>query len=142
EGAGQTNTYSQKQNASKQFVAFEKRGLTEGEHTIRITVSGEKPAASQGAFVSIDAFNVLTADNEDGPTGDAPVFDRIPQKDGTFLTLHCRDALALTADYKAGEHDLYYTTSQIVGDHPSAKGQLLTLDGYPGDAGETVLHYS
>ncbi|MCK6210160.1 beta-galactosidase [Georgenia sp. EYE_87] len=146
EEAGTFTTYSPPQNAAKQHVAFETRGLPDGEHTIRVEVTGEvgsETSPDPGAFVSIDAFNVLTAADdaaEAEPTG--PTFDRVPQQEGTYLTLHGRDALMLAADLRVGEHELYYSTSQPVKDMPVEGARLLTVTGAAGDAGETVLHYA
>lgn len=146
EEAGTFTTYSPPQNAAKQHVAFETRGLRDGEHTIRVEVTGQvgsETSPEPGAFVSIDAFNVLTpADDaaETEPTG--PTFDRIPQQEGTYLTLHGRDALMLAADLKVGDHELYYSTSQPVKDMAVEGARLLTVTGVAGDAGETVLHYA
>lgn len=42
-----------------QQVLFSKEGLPDGEHTIRIVVTGQKNPRSNNAFVSVDAFRVL-----------------------------------------------------------------------------------
>jgi beta-galactosidase len=42
-----------------QELLFSKEGLENGEHVIRIVVTGEKNAASNNAFVAVDAFEVL-----------------------------------------------------------------------------------
>ncbi len=140
------STQSGAQNAQKQVVAFETRGLEDGEHTITIEVTGEvgDPGASEpGSFVSIDAFNVLTeADVEEPEEPTGPVFERIPQEPGTFLELHGRDALMMVADLRVGDHDLYYSTSQLVTHQPTADGRLLVLSGVAGDEGETVLGFA
>lgn len=137
---GQTDSYRAPQNQTKQWVAFEKSGLAAGQHTISVVVTGHKDAASSGTFVSVDAFNVPSGDS--GTAAPPPVvsFPRVPQKAGTALTLHGRDALSVTADLKLGEHELYYTTSEIQHYGSTAGSDVLLLSGYPGDPGETVLH--
>ncbi|MFD5087411.1 glycoside hydrolase family 2 TIM barrel-domain containing protein [Kitasatospora sp. NPDC058406] len=49
---------------SKQFQqsVFERTGLTEGEHTVSVRVTGQKNASATDTFVCLDAFEVLTAD--------------------------------------------------------------------------------
>ena len=42
-----------------QQVVFSKEGLPDGEHTIRIIVTGQKNARSSNCYVSVDAFVVL-----------------------------------------------------------------------------------
>ncbi|WP_157560940.1 beta-galactosidase [Humibacter albus] len=127
--------------ATPQQLVFEKKGLSNGEHTIKIVVTDQKNPASEDTFFSVDAFNVLTGD-AGGADSDTVSFARVPQKAGTSLTLHGRDALLVTADDKFDDHELYYTTSELVGTQQTADGDLLTLDGYQGDAGETVFHYA
>ncbi|GAB3797510.1 hypothetical protein GCM10028798_08860 [Humibacter antri] len=136
---GTVDTFYAGNPPQAQQVVFQKTGLSNAQHTIKIVVTGQKDAASQGTFVSIDAFNVLTA----GSGGaNAVTFPRVPQQAGTSLMLHGRDAIMVTADDKFGDHQLYYTTSELAGVIPTAQGDLLTLDGYKGDPGETVLHFA
>ncbi len=47
-----------------QHVLFSKEGLTDGEHTIRVVVTGKKNPLSNNAYVSIDAFAVLGSQAE------------------------------------------------------------------------------
>ncbi len=44
-----------------QQIEYEVSGLTDGPHTLKIVVSGEKNPASTGTYVSVDAINVPTA---------------------------------------------------------------------------------
>ena len=87
----------------------------------------------------------ITASSRSLPTaqGNGPLsWSRVPQKEGTFLTLHGRDALMLTADQRIGGHEMYYTTSQLFAAPVSSRsGVLQYLVGASGDDGETVLHY-
>lgn len=141
---GQTNSYRSSQNQTKQWVAFERTDLSAGEHTIKIVVTGQKEAASSGTFVSVDAFNVPSAGGSGGEPapGDAVTFPRVPQKAGTSLTLHGRDALGIVADTRLGGHEIYYTTSEVVGLTPTHGRDVLMLSGRMGDPGESVLRYA
>ncbi|MFE6996536.1 beta-galactosidase [Microbacterium sp. NPDC057659] len=130
-------------SAQPQKVLFAKRDLAYGEHTVKVVVTGESFEGSTGAFHSIDAVNLY----RDADTGSAIPegkvgWERVPQKEGTSLTLHGRDALMLTADTRIGGHALYYTTSQLFGAPLERRGGVVQYAiGYAGDDGETVLHY-
>ena len=52
--AGRVDTYSAQW--VKQQVLFEKNGLSPGRHTITITVTSNKNAASAGTYIDVDAF--------------------------------------------------------------------------------------
>ena len=117
-------------------------------HTVKVTVDGKAFSGSQDTFVSLDAVKVypnaqsLPGENNDEADGTIS-WKRIPQKEGTTLALHGRDAIMLTADKQVGGHELYYTTSQMFGATlSSAGGSLQYLTGTRGDSGETVLHYT
>lgn len=117
-------------------------------HTVTVTVDGKAFSGSQDTFVSLDAVKVypnaqsLPGENNDEADGSIS-WKRIPQKEGTTLALHGRDAIMLTADKQVGGHELYYTTSQMFGATlNSAGGSLQYLTGTRGDSGETVLHYT
>ena len=117
-------------------------------HTVKVTVDGKAFSGSQDTFVSLDAVKVypnaqsLPGENNDEVDGTIS-WKRIPQKEGTALALHGRDAIMLTADKQVGGHELYYTTSQMFGATlNSAGGSLQYLTGTRGDSGETVLHYT
>ena len=47
-----------------QCVLFSKEGLADGEHTIRVVVAGNKNPLSNNAYVSVDAFAVLGAQDQ------------------------------------------------------------------------------
>ena len=111
-------------------------------------MDGKAFSGSQDTFVSLDAVKVypnaqsLPGENNDEADGTIS-WKRIPQKEGTTLALHGRDAIMLTADKQVGGHELYYTTSQMFGATlNSAGGSLQYLTGTRGDSGETVLHYT
>ena len=117
-------------------------------HTVKVTVDGKAFSGSQDTFVSLDAVkvypNAQTLPGENNDEADGTIsWKRIPQKEGTTLALHGRDAIMLTADKQVGGHELYYTTSQMFGATlNSAGGSLQYLTGTRGDSGETVLHYT
>ena len=124
------------------------KGAEPATHTVKVTVDGKAFSGSQDTFVSLDAVKVypnaqsLPGENNDEADGTIS-WKRIPQKEGTTLTLHGRDAIMLTADKQVGGHELYYTTSQMFGATlNSAGGSLQYLTGTRGDSGETVLHYA
>jgi len=131
-----------------QGAAAATQGAEPATHTVKVTVDGKAFSGSQDTFVSLDAVKVypnaqsLPGENNDEADGTIS-WKRIPQKEGTTLTLHGRDAIMLTADKQMGGHELYYTTSQMFGATlNSAGGSLQYLTGTRGDSGETVLHYA
>ena len=122
------------------------QGQAPAPHTVRVTVDGTPFPGSSDTFVSLDAIRYYpdtSALPGSGETEPGTVsWPRVPQKEGTSLTLHGRDALLLTADQRIGTHELYYTTSQILGAPLDTQaGPLQYLVGRTGDEGETVLHY-
>lgn len=131
-----------------QGAAAATQGAEPATHTVKVTVDGKAFSGSQDTFVSLDAVKVypnaqsLPGENNDEADGTIS-WKRIPQKEGTTLALHGRDAIMLTADKQVGGHELYYTTSQMFGATlNSAGGSLQYLTGTRGDSGETVLHYT
>ena len=134
--------------AATQADATASQAAEPATHTVKVTVDGKAFSGSQDTFVSLDAVKVypnaqsLPGENNDEADGTIS-WKRIPQKEGTTLALHGRDAIMLTADKQVGGHELYYTTSQMFGATlSSAGGSLQYLTGTRGDSGETVLHYT
>ena len=134
--------------AATQADATASQAAEPATHTVKVTVDGKAFSGSQDTFVSLDAVKVypnaqsLPGENNDEADGTIS-WKRIPQKEGTTLALHGRDAIMLTADKQVGGHELYYTTSQMFGATlNSAGGSLQYLTGTRGDSGETVLHYA
>lgn len=134
--------------AAAQSGATASQAAEPATHTVKVTVDGKAFSGSQDTFVSLDAVKVypnaqsLPGENNDEADGTIS-WKRIPQKEGTTLALHGRDAIMLTADKQVGGHELYYTTSQMFGATlNSAGGSLQYLTGTRGDSGETVLHYA
>ena len=141
-------TASQAAEGGAQSTAAATQGAEPATHTVKVTVDGKAFSGSQDTFVSLDAVKVypnaqsLPGENNDEADGTIS-WKRIPQKEGTTLALHGRDAIMLTADKQVGGHELYYTTSQMFGATlNSAGGSLQYLTGTRGDSGETVLHYT
>ena len=153
-GAGTDKAGAQGAEGGSTDAGTDKAGATASQaaepatHTVKVTVDGKAFSGSQDTFVSLDAVKVypnaqsLPGENNDEADGTIS-WKRIPQKEGTTLALHGRDAIMLTADKQVGGHELYYTTSQMFGATlNSAGGSLQYLTGTRGDSGETVLHYT
>lgn len=153
-GAGTDKAGANASQAAEPTTHTVKAGATANQtvepatHTVTVTVDGKAFSGSQDTFVSLDAVKVypnaqaLPGENNDEADGTIS-WKRIPQKEGTTLALHGRDAIMLTADKQVGGHELYYTTSQMFGATlASAGGSLQYLTGTRGDSGETVLHYT
>jgi beta-galactosidase GanA len=120
-----------------QQVLFGTSGLASGSHTLTITVTGTKDAASSAATVVIDAINVPTAAQLAG------YFPRVPQT-GT-ITLDGRDSRLLVANYKfggQGTQDLVYSTSELTTQATIGGRDTALLYDPQGTDGETVLHYA
>ncbi|MDO4791717.1 MAG: beta-galactosidase, partial [Buchananella hordeovulneris] len=129
--------------ASAQKIVFSKKDLPDQEHRLKVVVTGEPFPGSSDHYVSLDALRVYQGEPSQEPP--APVgalsWDRIPQKEGTFLTLGGRDAVIVTADAKLGEHKLLYSTAQLFVNQDMGDKQLLVLVGKTGQDGELVLAY-
>ncbi|PYH01891.1 beta-galactosidase [Arthrobacter stackebrandtii] len=142
--AGQTNSYVNNPNGQSGFTAFEKTGLDpSADHTIKVVNTGEKgDPAADGTFIGLDAIETSGPDTGTEAPADAVSFDRIPQKAGTFLKLHGRDAAMVVADWAFDGQKMLYSTSEIFTRMPFADGTLLALNGARDDGGETVLQYA
>ena len=147
-GAGTDKAGAQGGSQGAEAGATASQAAKPATHTVKVTVDGKAFSGSQDTFVSLDAVKVypnaqsLPGENNDEADGTIS-WKRIPQKEGTTLALHGRDAIMLTADKQVGGHELYYTTSQMFGATlNSAGGSLQYLTGTRGDSGETVLHYT
>jgi beta-galactosidase GanA len=131
--AGTVDTYAP---GGKQFqqVLLRQTGLAAGSHTLTITVTGQKNAASSADTVVVDAVNVPTAAQQ------ADYYPVVPQQGS--LTLQGRDARLLAANYQfAGEH-LMYSTSELMSQSATGGKATALLYGPPGTDGETVLRYT
>lgn len=148
EATPQQTVFSWRAEKGAEAGATASQAAEPATHTVKVTVDGKAFSGSQDTFVSLDAVKVypnaqsLPGENNDEADGTIS-WKRIPQKEGTTLALHGRDAIMLTADKQVGGHELYYTTSQMFGATlNSAGGSLQYLTGTRGDSGETVLHYT
>lgn len=119
----------------KQFqqVLFSQGGLAAGTHTLTITVTGNKDAASSADTVVVDAINVPTPDQLAG------FFPVVPQAGA--ITLAGRDARMLLAHYAFGGQQLVYSTSELMTQATIGGNDTAVLYGPAGTDGETVLNY-
>ncbi|MFI0165851.1 beta-galactosidase [Streptomyces sp. NPDC017095] len=119
-----------------QAVVFQKTGLSPGEHTLKIVVTGKHAPGSSDSFVSVDAIDVPTA-----PVTE-PTYPVVPRQPGTAITLDGRDSHVIVANYRIGEAQLQYSTSEIMTDATIGGRDVAVLYGDRGSDGETVLRYS
>src|SRR6266699_2276871 len=123
--------------SANQAVLFAKSGLTDGPHTLKIVVDGTHSSGSTDNYVSIDAIDV--------PTGSAaanPTYPVVPQQPGTAITLNGRDSHIIVANYKLGDSQLQYSTSEIMTNATIGDHDVAVLYGGQGSDGETVLRYA
>ena len=66
----------------------------------------------------------------------------MPQQPGTAITLDGRDSHIIVANYKLGDSQLQYSTSEIMTDATIGGRDVAVLYGDPGSDGETVLRYA
>ena len=118
-----------------QYVAYQAAGLTDGPHTLKIVVTGDKNEAASGTFITIDAIDVRSASSST-----APVYT-IPQQPGTAITLNGRESTIIVAGYDLGGDQLRYSTSQIMTNATIGGREVAVLYGDHGSDGETVLHF-
>nr|WP_190177197.1 beta-galactosidase [Streptomyces naganishii] len=120
-----------------QAVIFQKTGLPAGAHTLKIVVAGRHGSSSTDDFVAVDAIDV--------PTGDAAkeaTYPVVPQQPGTAITLDGRDSHVIVANYRLGDTQLQYSTSEIMTHAAIGDRDVAVLYGDPGSDGETVLRYA
>ncbi|MGW5352822.1 beta-galactosidase [Streptomyces sp. NPDC004031] len=119
-----------------QAVVFQKSGLSDGPHTLKIVVTGSHASGSTDNFVSIDAIDV--------PKGGATeaTYPVVPQQPGTAITLDGRDSHIVVANYKLGGTQLQYSTSEIMTTAAIGDRDVSVLYGDKGSDGETVLRYT
>ncbi|MDD0860049.1 beta-galactosidase domain 3-containing protein [Arthrobacter alpinus] len=93
--------------------------------------------------MAIDAIETSTPGSTTPPAPSGSItFNRVPQKAGTFLSMHGRDANMVIADYAFDGQKLMYSTSELFTKMPVTTGTLLVLSGAKNDAGESVLQYA
>ncbi|MEU6092836.1 beta-galactosidase [Streptomyces sp. NPDC047085] len=119
-----------------QAVIFQKTGLTAGAHTLKIVVNGSHSSGSTDNYVAVDAIDVPTAATA------TPTYPVVPQQPGTAITLDGRDSHVITANYRLGDSQLQYSTSEIMTHANIGNRDVAVLYGDEGSDGETVLRYS
>jgi beta-galactosidase GanA len=123
--------------SENQAVIFQKSGLAPGTHTLKIVVDGNHSSGSTDNYVSIDAIDVPT-----GAAAAEPTYPVVPQEPGTAITLDGRDSHVIVADYRLGDAQLQYSTSEIMTSATIGDRDVAVLYGDPGSDGETVLRYA
>ncbi|WP_432828780.1 beta-galactosidase [Dactylosporangium sp. CA-092794] len=119
--------------SANQAVLFERGGLTDGPHTLRIVVDGRHGSGSTDNYVAIDAVDLSVP----GPA----TYPLVPQEPGTGITLNGRDSKIIVAGYSLGGNELRYSTSELMTDATIGGRDIAVLYGDAGSAGETVLNY-
>ncbi len=120
-----------------QAVIFQKTGLADGQHTLKIVVDGSHSSGSTDNYVSIDAIDVPTSSQTSQPT-----YPTVPQQPGTAISLDGRDSHIIVANYKLGDSQLQYSTSEIMTQEQIGGREIAVLYGDDGSDGETVLNYA
>src|SRR3954452_15311663 len=119
-----------------QAVLFQKSGLSAGPHTLKIVVTGTHSSSSSDNYVAIDAIDVPTAATS------TPTYPVVPQQPGTAITLDGRDSHLLVANYRFGDSQLQYSTSEIMTQGRIGNRAAAVLYGDAASDGETVLRYA
>jgi beta-galactosidase GanA len=119
-----------------QQVLYETSGLPAGPHTLRIVVTGTANPAANSPFVVVDAIDVPTERDA------AERYPSVPQQPGTAITLAGRDSKILVANYRLGDQQLQYSTSEIMTHQRIGGRDVALLYGRAGQDGETVLRYA
>jgi beta-galactosidase GanA len=109
-----------------QQTLFVSDGLANGPHTLQIVVTGTKNPAATSTAVAIDAVDVPVA----------PDYVTVP------VTLAGRDAKLLLANYRLGDSDLRYSTSELMTQARIGGRDIALLYGRAGQDGQTVLRYA
>ncbi|MFJ8057354.1 beta-galactosidase [Streptomyces sp. NPDC096142] len=122
--------------SESQAVLFQKTGLTPGAHTLKIVVTGNHSSGSTDNYVAVDAIDVPTAGS-----GAEPTYPVVPQQPGTAITLDGRDSHVIVANYRLGQAQLQYSTSEIMTSATIGNRDIAVLYGDQGSDGETVLRY-
>jgi beta-galactosidase GanA len=122
--------------SGSQSVVFQKTGLADGSHTLKIVVTGTHSAGSSDNFVSIDAIDLPS------PSTATATYPVVPQQPGTAITLDGRDSHIIVANYRLGQTQLQYSTSEIMTDATIGGRDVAVLYGDQGSDGETVARYT
>ena len=123
--------------SENQAVVFQRTGLAPGAHTLKIVVTGTHGSGSTDNYVAVDAIDVPT-----GAAAEQPTYPVVPQQPGTAITLDGRDSHVIVADYRLGDAQLQYSTSELMTDATIGDRDVAVLYGDPDSDGETVLRYA
>ncbi|GAA1883676.1 beta-galactosidase [Lapillicoccus jejuensis] len=132
DGVKQTTVDGYSPGTDFQKVLFQKSGLSDGPHTLKIVVDGTHSDGSGGSYVSVDAVDLSVP----------PPALVVPQQPGTAITLNGRDSHILVANDAFGAQQLRYSTSEIMTTATIGDRDVALLYGDQGTDGETVLHYA
>ena len=123
--------------AAKQYqlVAYQTFDLADTDHTLTITVTGQRNPAASGAFVVIDAIDLP-------PVAAGEFYASVPQEPGTAVAIHGRDAKLLLASYRFGGQQMIYSTAQLLTQAAWRGTDLAILHAPAGEDSETVLRYA
>ncbi|MCO5974067.1 beta-galactosidase [Actinoallomurus soli] len=119
-----------------QAVLFQKSGLTDGPHTLKIVVDGRHSSGATGDFVAIDAIDLTV------PANKPVTYPTVPQQPGTGITLDGRESKIITANYDLGGNRLQYSTSELMTNATIGGQDVAVLYGDAGTTGETVLRFA
>ncbi|GAB3984340.1 beta-galactosidase [Actinoallomurus acanthiterrae] len=122
--------------SANQAVLFQKSGLTDGPHTLKIVVDGRHGSGSTDDYVAIDAIDLTV------PTNQPATYPTVPQQPGTGIALDGRESKIIVADYDLGGNQLRYSTSELMTNATIGGHDVAVLYGDAGTAGETVLRYA
>src|SRR5437763_17107593 len=78
-------------------------------HTLKTGATSTQASGSTDNFVSIDAIDLPT-----GAQAGNPTYPVVPQQPGTAITLNGRDSHIIVANYRLGDSQLQYSTSEIM----------------------------
>jgi beta-galactosidase GanA len=120
--------------SANQAVLFQKSGLTDGPHMLKIVVDGRHSSNSTDDYVSIDAIDLSVP----GPA----TYPVVPQQPGTGIALNGRESKIIVADYNLGGNQMQYSTSELMTNATIGGHDVAVLYGDAGTAGETVLRYA
>lgn len=123
--------------SESQAVIFQRTGLAPGAHTLKIVVSGTHGSGSTDNYVAVDAIDVPT-----GAAAEQPTYPVVPQQPGTAITLDGRDSHVIVANYRLGDAQLQYSTSELMTDATIGDRDVAVLYGDTDSNGETVLRYA
>src|SRR6266566_1809186 len=123
--------------SQNQAVLYSNSGLTDGPHTLKIVVDGTHASGSTDNFVSIDAIDLPLPGQASNPP-----YPVVPQQPGTAITLNGRDSHIIVANYRLGDSQLQYSTSEIMTNAAIGNRDVAVLYGNQGSDGETVLNYA